>query len=125
MLFLTDLRKQKHGGAVSSGGFLTVTGLLCTSSFSLSAQALSVLGRRPSSDAEQCQINASKLLVLLNLSLTHLKLERPAQALAYGEKALKIDQRNAKALFRCGQVGKSKFLWHHRIRWADCGESLE
>ncbi|NXJ83695.1 FKBP6 isomerase, partial [Trogon melanurus] len=67
-------------------------------------RAFSVLGRRSSSEAEQCQINTSKLLLLLNLSLTYLKLERPAQALAYGEKALEIDQRNAKALFRCGQA---------------------
>ncbi|NWU97928.1 FKBP6 isomerase, partial [Upupa epops] len=67
-------------------------------------RALSILGRSPSSEAEQCQINASKLLVFLNLSLTYLKLERPARALAYGEKALKIDPRNAKALFRCGQA---------------------
>ncbi|KAM9613725.1 inactive peptidyl-prolyl cis-trans isomerase FKBP6 isoform 2-T3 [Morphnus guianensis] len=71
--------------------------------FQLTA-AFSILGRSPSSEAEQCLINASKLLVLLNLSLTYLKLERPAQALAYGEKALEIDQRNAKALFRCGQA---------------------
>ncbi|XP_075373846.1 inactive peptidyl-prolyl cis-trans isomerase FKBP6 isoform X3 [Mycteria americana] len=71
--------------------------------FDLTA-AFSILGRSPSSEAEQCQIDASKLLVLLNLSLTYLKLERPAQALAYGEKALEIDQRNAKALFRCGQA---------------------
>ncbi|XP_059685472.1 inactive peptidyl-prolyl cis-trans isomerase FKBP6 [Gavia stellata] len=67
-------------------------------------RAFSILGRNPSSEAEQCQIDASKLLVLLNLSLTYLKLERPAQALVYGEKALEIDQRNAKALFRCGQA---------------------
>ncbi|NXT88445.1 FKBP6 isomerase, partial [Anhinga rufa] len=67
-------------------------------------RAFSILGRSPSSEAEQCQINASKLLVLLNLSLTYLKLERPSQALAYGKKALEIDQRNAKALFRCGQA---------------------
>ncbi|NWX42016.1 FKBP6 isomerase, partial [Steatornis caripensis] len=67
-------------------------------------RALSILGRSPSSKAEQCQINASKLPVLLNLSLIYLKLERPAQALAFGEKALEIDQRNAKALFRCGQA---------------------
>ncbi|XP_075025170.1 inactive peptidyl-prolyl cis-trans isomerase FKBP6 isoform X2 [Calonectris borealis] len=67
-------------------------------------RAFSILGRSPSSEAEQCQIDASKLLVLLNLSLTYLKLERPAQALVYGEKALEIDQRNAKALFRCGQA---------------------
>ncbi|XP_010188401.1 PREDICTED: inactive peptidyl-prolyl cis-trans isomerase FKBP6, partial [Mesitornis unicolor] len=67
-------------------------------------RAFSVLGRSPSSETEQRQINASKLLLLLNLSLTYLKLKRPAQALAYGEKALEIDQRNAKALFRCGQA---------------------
>ncbi|NXF30732.1 FKBP6 isomerase, partial [Nyctibius bracteatus] len=67
-------------------------------------RALSILGRSPSSEAEQCQINASKLLMLLNLSLTYMKLKCPAKALAYGEKALEIDQRNAKALFRCGQA---------------------
>ncbi|XP_074779348.1 inactive peptidyl-prolyl cis-trans isomerase FKBP6 [Athene noctua] len=66
--------------------------------------AISILGRNPSSDAEQCQINAAKLLVLLNLSITYLKLECPDKALAYGEKALEIDQRSAKALFRCGQA---------------------
>ncbi|XP_053941053.1 inactive peptidyl-prolyl cis-trans isomerase FKBP6 isoform X3 [Cuculus canorus] len=67
-------------------------------------RAFSILGRTPSSEVEQRQIDASKLLVLLNLSLTYLKLERPAQALAYGEKALDINQSNAKALFRCGQL---------------------
>ncbi|OPJ89253.1 inactive peptidyl-prolyl cis-trans isomerase FKBP6 [Patagioenas fasciata monilis] len=67
-------------------------------------RVFSILGRSPGSEAERCQINASKLLVLLNLSLTYLKLERPARALAYGEKALEIDHRNAKALFRCGQA---------------------
>ncbi|XP_009998510.1 PREDICTED: inactive peptidyl-prolyl cis-trans isomerase FKBP6 [Chaetura pelagica] len=67
-------------------------------------RALSILGRSPSSAAEQQQIDASKLLVFLNLSITYLKLKRPARALAYGEKALKIDQRNAKGLFRCGQA---------------------
>ncbi|XP_074016974.1 inactive peptidyl-prolyl cis-trans isomerase FKBP6 [Numenius arquata] len=67
-------------------------------------RAFSILSRSPSSEEERCQIDASKLLVLLNLSLSYLKLERPARALAYGEKALEIDQRNAKALFRCGQA---------------------
>ncbi|NXY78423.1 FKBP6 isomerase, partial [Glareola pratincola] len=67
-------------------------------------RAFSILGRSPSSEAEQRQIDSSKLLVLLNLSLTYLKLERPARALACGEKALEIDKRNAKALFRCGQA---------------------
>ncbi|XP_072209980.1 inactive peptidyl-prolyl cis-trans isomerase FKBP6 isoform X2 [Excalfactoria chinensis] len=67
-------------------------------------RAYSILGRSPSNEAEQCQINASKLLVLLNLSVTYLKLECPARALMYGEKALEIDKRNVKALFRCGQA---------------------
>ncbi|KGL96380.1 Peptidyl-prolyl cis-trans isomerase FKBP6, partial [Charadrius vociferus] len=67
-------------------------------------RAFSILHRSPSNETEQCQINASKLLVLLNLSLTYLKLECPARALIYGKKALEIDQRNAKALFRCGQA---------------------
>ncbi|XP_048822723.1 inactive peptidyl-prolyl cis-trans isomerase FKBP6 isoform X2 [Lagopus muta] len=67
-------------------------------------RAYSILGRSPSSEAELCQIDASKLLVLLNLSITCLKLECPARALMYGEKALEIDKRNVKALFRCGQA---------------------
>lgn len=67
-------------------------------------RAYSILGRNPSTEAEQCQIDASKLLVLLNLSITYLKLESPARALMYGEKALEIDERNVKALFRCGQA---------------------
>ncbi|XP_030318525.1 inactive peptidyl-prolyl cis-trans isomerase FKBP6 [Calypte anna] len=67
-------------------------------------RALSILSRSPSNEAEQHQLSTSQLLLLLNLSITCLKLGRPAQALAYGEQALKIDQRNAKALFRCGQA---------------------
>ncbi|NWR81019.1 FKBP6 isomerase, partial [Centropus unirufus] len=67
-------------------------------------RVLSVLGRSPSSEDERHQIDASKLLVLLNLTLTYLKLERPDKALACGEEALGINQRNAKALFRCGQA---------------------
>ncbi|NWS77555.1 FKBP6 isomerase, partial [Crotophaga sulcirostris] len=67
-------------------------------------RALSILGRSPSSEEEQRQLDASKLLVFLNLSLCYLKLGCPAQALAYGEKALEIDQRSVKALFRCGQA---------------------
>ncbi|XP_039363273.1 inactive peptidyl-prolyl cis-trans isomerase FKBP6 isoform X2 [Mauremys reevesii] len=63
-----------------------------------------ILCRRPSGGDEQCQIDAAKLLVFLNLSFTYLKLERPVRALTYGEKALEIDERNAKALFRCGQA---------------------
>ncbi|XP_035414941.1 inactive peptidyl-prolyl cis-trans isomerase FKBP6 [Cygnus atratus] len=67
-------------------------------------RAYSILGRSPSNEAERCQIDASKLLVLLNLSVTYLKLEHPDRALMYGEKALEIDHRNTKALFRCGQA---------------------
>ncbi|NWW57039.1 FKBP6 isomerase, partial [Ifrita kowaldi] len=67
-------------------------------------RALSILGRSSSSKAEQSQINASKLLLFLNLSLTYLKLERADRALKYGELALEMDQGNAKALFRCGQA---------------------
>ncbi|NXG09723.1 FKBP6 isomerase, partial [Sakesphorus luctuosus] len=67
-------------------------------------RALSILGRSSSSEAEQSQINISKVLLLLNLSLTYLKLERPERALKYGQEALEMDQGNAKALFRCGQA---------------------
>ncbi|NXF77770.1 FKBP6 isomerase, partial [Sclerurus mexicanus] len=67
-------------------------------------RALSILGRSCSSEAEQKQINASKVPLLLNLSLTYLKLERPQRALKYGKAALEMDQGNAKALFRCGQA---------------------
>ncbi|XP_074869794.1 inactive peptidyl-prolyl cis-trans isomerase FKBP6 [Carettochelys insculpta] len=63
-----------------------------------------ILCHRSSNGDEQCQIDAAKLLVFLNLSYTYLKLERPVRALAYGEKALEIDKRNVKALFRCGQA---------------------
>uniref|UniRef100_A0A287D4H8 peptidylprolyl isomerase n=1 Tax=Ictidomys tridecemlineatus TaxID=43179 RepID=A0A287D4H8_ICTTR len=51
-----------------------------------------------------CALSAAKLLVLLNLSFAYLKLDRPTMALRYGEQALIIDQKNAKALFRCGQA---------------------
>ncbi|NXM70351.1 FKBP6 isomerase, partial [Serilophus lunatus] len=66
--------------------------------------ALSILGRRSVSEAEQNQLNASKMPLLLNLSLTYLRLKCPEQALKYGKKALEMDQGNAKALFRCGQA---------------------
>uniref|UniRef100_A0A8D0L1G3 peptidylprolyl isomerase n=1 Tax=Sphenodon punctatus TaxID=8508 RepID=A0A8D0L1G3_SPHPU len=67
-------------------------------------RAALIVCRRPASDAEQSKIDAAKLLVYLNLSLTYLKLERPSRALTYGKRALEIDKRNAKALFRCGQA---------------------
>ena len=69
-----------------------------------SSQALLLLHRRSAPPEEQHLVEAAKLLVLLNLSFTYLRLERPTTALRYGEQALLIDQKNAKALFRCGQV---------------------
>ena len=58
-------------------------------------------------------METAKLLVFLNLSFTYLKLERPTMALRYGEQALIIDRKNAKALFRCGQVsgGRGAGTW--------------
>ncbi|XP_032287109.1 inactive peptidyl-prolyl cis-trans isomerase FKBP6 [Phoca vitulina] len=67
-------------------------------------RALLLLHRRSAPPEEQHLVAAAKLLVLLNLSLTYLKLERPTTALRYGEQALIIDRKNAKALFRCGQA---------------------
>ncbi|XP_074045538.1 inactive peptidyl-prolyl cis-trans isomerase FKBP6 isoform X3 [Macrotis lagotis] len=71
--------------------------------FALTAASL-ILCRRPFHPEEQGPIESAKLLVFLNLSFTYLKLERPSRALFYGEQALAIDQKNAKALFRCGQA---------------------
>ncbi|XP_042542910.1 inactive peptidyl-prolyl cis-trans isomerase FKBP6 isoform X3 [Dipodomys spectabilis] len=71
--------------------------------YALSA-ALLLLHRRLAPPEEQHLVEAAKLLVLLNLSLVYLKLDRPAAALRFGQQALTIDQRNAKALFRCGQA---------------------
>nr|XP_035136041.1 inactive peptidyl-prolyl cis-trans isomerase FKBP6 isoform X2 [Callithrix jacchus] len=68
------------------------------------AQALLLLHRRSAPPDEQHLTEAAKLLILLNLSFTYLKLDRPTLALRYGEQALIIDQKNAKALFRCGQA---------------------
>ncbi|XP_053130532.1 inactive peptidyl-prolyl cis-trans isomerase FKBP6 [Hemicordylus capensis] len=67
-------------------------------------RASSILLRVNAEKAEQAEVDAAKLLVFLNLSFTYLKLQLPARALAYGEKALEVDQKNAKALFRCGQA---------------------
>ncbi|PNJ85878.1 FKBP6 isoform 5, partial [Pongo abelii] len=66
--------------------------------------ALLLLRRRSAPPEEQHLVEAAKLPVLLNLSFTYLKLDRPTIALRYGEQALVIDQKNAKALFRCGQA---------------------
>nr|KAF6366209.1 FKBP prolyl isomerase 6 [Pipistrellus kuhlii] len=67
-------------------------------------RALLLLCQRSAPPEEQHLVEAAKLLVLLNLSFTYLKLEHPSRALHYGEQALIIDQKNAKALFRCGQA---------------------
>ncbi|XP_028938675.1 inactive peptidyl-prolyl cis-trans isomerase FKBP6 isoform X1 [Ornithorhynchus anatinus] len=63
-----------------------------------------ILNRQSASPEEQERVEAAKLLVLLNLAFTYLKLERPARALVVGEQALAIDPKNPKALFRCGQA---------------------
>ncbi|XP_078535706.1 inactive peptidyl-prolyl cis-trans isomerase FKBP6 isoform X1 [Lissotriton helveticus] len=67
-------------------------------------RASSILGRSPVGESDQHLIRTARLLVFLNLSLTYMKLERPARALVYGERALEIDRNNPKALFRCGQA---------------------
>ncbi|KPP68264.1 hypothetical protein Z043_113075 [Scleropages formosus] len=60
--------------------------------------------REPVDEEERHSIAATKLPVLLNLSLTLLRLGRPQKALQYGQKALEIDPENTKALFRCAQA---------------------
>ncbi|XP_033620778.1 inactive peptidyl-prolyl cis-trans isomerase FKBP6 isoform X3 [Fukomys damarensis] len=67
-------------------------------------RALLLLRRRLAPPEEQHLVEATKLLILLNLSLAYLKLHQPTTALRYGQQALIIDQKNAKALFRCGQA---------------------
>lgn len=70
-----------------------------------------LLHRRAAPAEERHLVETAKLLVFLNLSFTYLKLERPAMALRYGEQALIIDRKNAKALFRCGQVSGRAGTW--------------
>ncbi|XP_076997042.1 inactive peptidyl-prolyl cis-trans isomerase FKBP6 isoform X2 [Tamandua tetradactyla] len=67
-------------------------------------RALLLLHQREAAPEEQPLVEAAQLPVLLNLSFTYLKLERPMLALRLGEQALTIDCKNAKALFRCGQA---------------------
>ncbi|XP_054857785.1 inactive peptidyl-prolyl cis-trans isomerase FKBP6 [Eublepharis macularius] len=67
-------------------------------------RASSVLLRVAAKEDEQEKVDSAKLLVFLNLSITYLKLQHPTRALFYGEKAVELDQKNAKALFRCGQA---------------------
>lgn len=64
------------------------------------------------SDPEKQSIQAAELPLLLNLSLSELRLESPQKALKYGKKALEIDSGNTKALFRCAQVRRLPlFAW--------------
>ncbi|XP_042201529.1 inactive peptidyl-prolyl cis-trans isomerase FKBP6 [Callorhinchus milii] len=68
-------------------------------------KALAVFSHRhPESEQELERVQASKLLLFLNMSLVGLRLNAPRRALVYGERALDIDQHNPKALFRCGQA---------------------
>ncbi|XP_068121967.1 inactive peptidyl-prolyl cis-trans isomerase FKBP6 isoform X2 [Hyperolius riggenbachi] len=56
------------------------------------------------SEEEREQLNKARLPVYLNLALTYMKLERPERSLKWAEKALAINNKNVKALFRCGQA---------------------
>ncbi|KAM3933674.1 inactive peptidyl-prolyl cis-trans isomerase FKBP6 [Leptodactylus fuscus] len=67
-------------------------------------RAFSCLSCQATSEEEKAQLDAARLLVNLNLALTYLRLERPTKTLTWGEKALAIDNKNVKALFRCGQA---------------------
>ncbi|CAJ0953081.1 unnamed protein product [Ranitomeya imitator] len=67
-------------------------------------RASSCLSCEATSEDQIPQLNAARLLVYLNLALAYLKLERPTKTLKWGEKALAIDNKNVKALFRCGQA---------------------
>ncbi|XP_040194270.1 inactive peptidyl-prolyl cis-trans isomerase FKBP6-like isoform X4 [Rana temporaria] len=67
-------------------------------------RASSSLSRCGKSEEERRQLEAARLPINLNLALTYLRLERPSSSLEWGEKALAIDNKNVKALFRCGQL---------------------
>ncbi|KAM8977081.1 inactive peptidyl-prolyl cis-trans isomerase FKBP6 [Pelodytes ibericus] len=67
-------------------------------------RAFSVLSRQSSCEEERSCLERARLYVNLNLCFAYLKLERPLRALAWGEKALAIDGKNTKALYRCGQA---------------------
>ncbi|XP_063812219.1 inactive peptidyl-prolyl cis-trans isomerase FKBP6 isoform X2 [Pseudophryne corroboree] len=67
-------------------------------------RASSCLCRDVASEEENRQLDAARLLVYLNLGLTYLKLEHPSRTIIWCEKALAIDCKNVKALFRCGQA---------------------
>ncbi|KAG8590125.1 hypothetical protein GDO81_006647 [Engystomops pustulosus] len=67
-------------------------------------RAFSCLSRKGASEEEKARLDAARLPVNLNLAITFLRLERPSKTLQWGEKALEIDNKNVKALFRCGQA---------------------
>ncbi|XP_051891676.1 inactive peptidyl-prolyl cis-trans isomerase FKBP6 [Pristis pectinata] len=68
-------------------------------------KALSVFAQRqPVNEDQKQKVNSSKLLLFLNLSIVCLKLDVPSRALVYGERALQIESKHPKALFRCGQA---------------------
>ncbi|XP_043910049.1 inactive peptidyl-prolyl cis-trans isomerase FKBP6 isoform X2 [Protopterus annectens] len=67
-------------------------------------RACFILDQKYYSGTEKERVDSARLLVFLNLSLTYFKLDHPTRALVYGERALGIDERNPKALFRCGQA---------------------
>ncbi|XP_059829075.1 inactive peptidyl-prolyl cis-trans isomerase FKBP6 isoform X4 [Hypanus sabinus] len=68
-------------------------------------KALSVFAQyQPANEDQKQQIHSSKLLLFLNLSIVCLKLNAPNRALVYGERALQIESKHPKALFRCGQL---------------------
>lgn len=75
-----------------------------------------LLGNREvQSDSEKQSIQAAQLPLLLNLSISELRLDRPHKALKYGKKALQIDSGNTKALYRCAQVRRfSYFGWYDK-----------
>lgn len=69
------------------------------------SQAVMLLGEREvQCEPEKQSVRAAELPLLLNLSLSELRLDSPHKALKYGKKALEIDSGNTKALFRCAQV---------------------
>lgn len=80
-------------------------------------QAMILLeSREIETDIENENINTALLPLYLNLSLTELRLDSPQKALKYGNKALKIDPTNTKALFRCGQVSVNLYIFVKQIR---------
>ena len=56
------------------------------------------------SQEDKRSVEAAQVPILLNLSLTYFRLERPTTSLKYGQRVLEMDPNNAKALYRCGQV---------------------